>query len=472
MKKLNLLSFLILLVSGVSFAQYGTRIRAYDSGVVDVMKPIKNKNNAIGFYALDNIETIDPTNPNQALGYENNAFGLWSMQFQNLGFRNNGFGTGTLRNGKTGSFNNAFGYYALANNSVDYNNGFGGWTLSSNTTGIGNNAFGFQAMIFNKTGHYNIAFGHQSSYKNDSGSYNISIGKDALNTNTIGSYNTVLGTESGSLITGNFNTIIGSQIKGTSGMNNHVIIGDGAGNQRIFINDLGNMAIGTTSPIAKLTIEPGANPVSKISGKDIYFGALLKTTSGRSGYTVLNSNDYLNGLENNAHFGSIFPFEDSNSNNDLKWKAFRLQTGTSLVDKFWVNKLGDGYYAGKVLIGTDIKPTTAGGVSVANYNLFVTGGILTEEVRVQLKANGGWADYVFNKDYNLKPLSEVESFINKNGHLPNIPSAKQVAEEGIELGQMTTLQQEKIEELTLYLIQQQKEIEELKAMVKDLASKK
>lgn len=118
-------------------------------------------------------------------------------------------------------------------------------------------------------------------------------------------------------------------------------------------------------------------------------------------------------------------------------------------------------------------PTTAGTVDVSAYNLFVTGGILTEEVRINLRGtNGQWADYVFNKDYNLKSLNEVEKFISENGHLPNVPSAKQVKEDGIELGNMAKIQQEKIEELTLYLIQQNKEIEELKAQMKLLLERK
>lgn len=133
---------------------------------------------------------------------------------------------------------------------------------------------------------------------------------------------------------------------------------------------------------------------------------------------------------------------------------------------------------GKIGVGEIFSiPTIASGVDVLNYNLFVKGGILTEEVRVSLSST--WADYVFNKDYNLKSLQEVEQFINQNGHLPNVPSAKKIEEEGIELGEMTKIQQEKIEELTLYLIEQNKinekqsrEIEELKKLVTELLNNK
>src|SRR5690606_30422515 len=137
-------------------------------------------------------------------------------------------------------------------------------------------------------------------------------------------------------------------------------------------------------------------------------------------------------------------------------------------------------FNGKVGIGNSFGnfPTTAGTVNVSAYSLFVNGGILTEEVRVILKAQ--WADYVFEEDYNLPKLEEVETFIKENKHLPNVPSAKEVTENGIELGEIATIQQEKIEELTLYIIeqnklnkeqseqlkQQQSEIDELKDQVK------
>jgi hypothetical protein len=114
---------------------------------------------------------------------------------------------------------------------------------------------------------------------------------------------------------------------------------------------------------------------------------------------------------------------------------------------------------GQVLIGTT-KPTAA---TYANYKLFVQGGILTDEVRVKLSASGTWADYVFAKDYKLPSIKEVEAFIAKNNHLPNVPSAKQVQEEGINVAQMATIQQEKIEELMLYIIKQDKRIEALEA---------
>jgi hypothetical protein len=73
----------------------------------------------------------------------------------------------------------------------------------------------------------------------------------------------------------------------------------------------------------------------------------------------------------------------------------------------------------------------------------------------------GWADYVFDQDYVLRNLSEVELFIQKNGHLPDVPSEDELKEEGLDLGKMQEIQMSKIEELTLYIIDLEKRILEL-----------
>lgn len=76
-----------------------------------------------------------------------------------------------------------------------------------------------------------------------------------------------------------------------------------------------------------------------------------------------------------------------------------------------------------------------------------------------------WPDYVFTPDYKLRPLNEVEQYINNNGHLPEVPSEAMVEENGINLAEMHATLLKKVEELTLYAIQQQKEIEGLKKQV-------
>ncbi|HLO57950.1 MAG: fibronectin type III domain-containing protein [Chloroflexota bacterium] len=106
------------------------------------------------------------------------------------------------------------------------------------------------------------------------------------------------------------------------------------------------------------------------------------------------------------------------------------------------------YAAGYVGIGTQPNST---------YRLSVNGNIRAKEVVVE----SGWSDFVFDKDYELPPLHEVERFINENGHLKDIPSATEVQKNGIGLAEINTRLLQKVEELTLYIIEMNKKIEEL-----------
>ena len=96
----------------------------------------------------------------------------------------------------------------------------------------------------------------------------------------------------------------------------------------------------------------------------------------------------------------------------------------------------------------------------------VKGGILTEKVKVALASTADWADYVFEDSYSLMPLSEVEAFTKANKHLPNVPSADEMVNNGLDVGQTSKMLMEKIEGLTLYLIELNKEVQELKAKLK------
>jgi len=120
----------------------------------------------------------------------------------------------------------------------------------------------------------------------------------------------------------------------------------------------------------------------------------------------------------------------------------------------------------KFHVTTGMVIGTSTTVPATGYILSVNGKIMTEEVRVQMDAN--WPDYVFDNKYKLRPLKEVEQFIAAKKHLPGIPSAKQVAEDGLHLGDMQKRIMEKVEELTLYVIQLNKENQQLKQEVETL----
>jgi len=119
---------------------------------------------------------------------------------------------------------------------------------------------------------------------------------------------------------------------------------------------------------------------------------------------------------------------------------------------------------GRVGIGLDPDELT----TPEEYRLYVAQGILTERVKVALRHTTDWADYVFKNDYKLLTLGEVDAFIKKYGHLPGVPSAEEVKEKGIDVATMDAKLLEKIEELTLYMIELKKENEAMKMQLNAL----
>jgi hypothetical protein len=111
--------------------------------------------------------------------------------------------------------------------------------------------------------------------------------------------------------------------------------------------------------------------------------------------------------------------------------------------------------AGNVGIGTT-------NIAGTDYKLYVDQGIRTRKVKVDMDT---WADYVFDKSYKLIKLSDLEKFIEQHKHLPDIPSAKEVEQNGLNLGENQALLLKKIEELTLYIIELNKRIEQLETQV-------
>jgi hypothetical protein len=120
------------------------------------------------------------------------------------------------------------------------------------------------------------------------------------------------------------------------------------------------------------------------------------------------------------------------------------------------------YSSGQVGVGTSYNISSFPDLS---YKLHVEGGVRARKVKVD---QSSWADYVFHANYRLRPLSEVEQYIKQYGHLPEVPTAEEVAKNGLDVGDNQATLLKKIEELTLYVIEQQKEIKALKKEMEDL----
>lgn len=201
--------------------------------------------------------------------------------------------------------------------------------------------------------------------------------------------------------------------------------------------------------------------VGKSAGEEITSGGYNTLIGNGSGINQETGNDNVflgsySGANNISGSRNVFLGRNSGWSETGSDKLYidNSQTSEPLVygdfssNLFWIT--------GNVGIGNvgDSRTTASG------HKLSVKGKIACEEVRVQPDAE--WPDYVFADEYKLMPLSDLKKSIAENRHLPNIPSATQVAAEGVEVGEMQRKMIEKIEELTLYVISLQEQIEELK----------
>ena len=137
---------------------------------------------------------------------------------------------------------------------------------------------------------------------------------------------------------------------------------------------------------------------------------------------------------------------ESSASNSISVTTSASSGGGGSNSSIWSEAGSVASYSGDVGIGTGSVPS--------GYKLAVEGKIRTREIRVDQDT---WPDYVFKEDYDLPTLEEIQKHIVEKGHLPNIPSANEVQANGVELGEMNKLLLEKIEELTLYILQLKKE---------------
>jgi hypothetical protein len=218
----------------------------------------------------------------------------------------------------------------------------------------------------------------------------------------------------------------------------------GSGVERLWVDLLsGNVGIGTTTPLAKFHV---AGDGYSLFGPNSTWGALLRV--GGNGNITNDASVVATNGSSGVNFGngaqSIVGSVSSLGNLTMNG------TGTFGANTV-INGQGNSFFnGGNVGIGT----------TTPDQKLTVKGKIHTEEVIVDL--NVPVADYVFKPNYKLMPLPEVEQFVKANSHLPEIPSAAEITKNGLSMGEMQNKLLQKVEELTLYIIEQQKEIEELK----------
>jgi hypothetical protein len=263
----------------------------------------------------------------------------------------------------------------------------------------------------------------------------------------------------------------------------------GATTGDIYYNN-GKVGIGTSTPNAKLHLPNGdviiggstsVNPthlnsslvvlskdnntttypfyVGQPTGSDIFWvrGNGNGYFSGKVGFGTAAPNAKLHIPNGDAIIGGSALFNPVNLNftvaiqskddNSTTYPFYVGQPDGS--DIFWVKGNGNGYFLGQVGIGT----------TNPDAMLTVAGDVHSREVRVTVNAG---ADFVFQDNYKLRTLNEVERFIKDNKHLPDIVSAEEMTENGLELGKMDIKLLQKIEEMTLYMIDFKKEMDNMK----------
>jgi len=215
----------------------------------------------------------------------------------------------------------------------------------------------------------------------------------------------------------------------------------GSWGNKFSFTDAGNLGINTNTPDKTLTLNG-----------EMGFHRTTNPTGSSVGYIK-----YVNG----------FTFGTASANDPLLFQTNSMDR--MLIDK--VGKVGIGTTAptasltvnGNVLIG---DPAVVNNL-VFGYKLYVQTGIITEKIKVQLVQS--WADYVFDKNYKLKSIEEVANFIKEEKHLPGVPSTEELKKDGgFDLAQMDAKLMEKIEELTLYVIQLNEKNKELSKKVAEL----
>lgn len=357
----------------------------------------------------------------------------------------------------------------------------GSSTGASISTGVGNSFMGASAGFATTTGDNNMFIGTASGAANVSGLSNSFIGVNAGRFST-GNQNSFIGAATGySTTTGGFNSAFGSGAAylNTTG-NNNVFMGVNAG----FSNATGsnNTFIGHSTDAASGAL---------INATAIGYAAIVSTNNsivlGNAATTITGAGlgAGLSGLKF-ANLNSASAATPVGGNKVLSVNAtgdvvlVTLTSGTinsvggptgPVAEKTW--KEQDGY-----LYNNSTNGVVINGTGLDGNSLIVKGGVLSKEVNVKVEGSESWPDYVFKPSYNRMSLDEVEKFININGHLPNVASATEMAATGNNLNKTDIKLLEKVEELTLYLLEMKKsndaqnaEIQNLKKQVKSLRRK-
>ncbi len=262
-----------------------------------------------------------------------------------------------------------------------------------------------------------------------------------------------------------------------------------ANGDRIYNNNTESVGIGITNPSSNTKLQiSGGNTISSGLGSYVKIGANtgsyleIDNTSLQAKYKSILSSNPLNDILTLQPTGGDLEIKSDEIVIDNVDPIIQMQNVN--VDKGFLQLAGDDVRIGtnasnslgKFVIRTGginrLNVDNSGNISIgtteiaSGYIVNVGGKMVCEELRVDLEAD--WPDYVFTDEYEVMELSDVEEYIHKNRHLPKMPSAKEIKDNGIQMGEMNRILVEKIEELTLHMIRLDKENKILANQIKVL----
>lgn len=417
---------------------------------------------------------IAQTSGSKQLSQSGGGVSSYALESANNTFYGQGAGTNN-----TGAFNAFFGSGAGINNAAGSQNSFFGQDAgNANNSGADNTLFGYRAGFQNVTNNFNSFFGSEAG-EQTTACCNAFFGTFSGMFNTTGEGNSFLGAGAGSSnTTEGYNSFIGTMSDGAEGITNATALGAFAkvtsSNSLVLggINGVNNstadtfVGIGTTNPDRQLVVE-GEQSVLRFrryyGSYGLYAPTLLmeRARGTRAAPTDILPGDYLGKVQfhgrvsanpqNNGYpvYG-LFAFVASDTNQNGRF---------SFIDRDMITERVSILNTGNVGIGTT-TPTER--LQVVG-NLKVSGNILYSLL-------GNVPDYVFDSDYKLMPIKQLENYLATEKHLPNVPSAAEIKQKDLNLSDFQMKLLEKIEELTLYVVNQAKQIDRKDAEITVLKS--
>lgn len=244
-----------------------------------------------------------------------------------------------------------------------------------------------------------------------------------------------------------------------------------------------NVGIGTNAPASRFMVSGDATQTtptvdiatSYVGNSDVRGISVTSKPADGWGYGIQATGGYFGGYlygDGGTYIGGttgVYGYADgsagvrygvlgsASNTGGIAYGVYASAVGSS-SENSWGGYFVTKSYANELRVG--------GEQGAAGYVACINGKLIAEEVRVALKA--AWPDYVFDANYSLMSINDLKNSISTNKHLPGLPSACDVEENGLHLGEMQTKIVEKIEESHLYIIQLQQQIDELKAEIKSM----